>query len=105
MLTFIYTNLRQRSRRSKSSFYLHDYCLGSQSGIILFLTHFDTICFIHQAFNELIEMDRLDLEDTDVKPYTVDGHVMLSELNHGLRKHYYWKPLYGPDIENMSVAL
>ncbi|XP_072035842.1 leucine-rich repeat-containing protein 34-like [Amphiura filiformis] len=57
------------------------------------------------AFNELVEMERLDLEDTDVKPYTVDGHVMLSELNHGLRKHYYWKPLYGPDIENMSVVM
>lgn len=52
-----------------------------------------------QAFNGLVESGRLDMKDTDVKPYIVDGHVMLSQLNHGIRRHYYWTPFFGPDAE------
>ncbi|XP_033644830.1 leucine-rich repeat-containing protein 34-like isoform X1 [Asterias rubens] len=51
------------------------------------------------AFNGLVESGRLDMKDTDVKPYIVDGHVMLSQLNHGIRRHYYWTPFFGPDAE------
>ncbi|XP_070560635.1 leucine-rich repeat-containing protein 34-like isoform X2 [Ptychodera flava] len=55
------------------------------------------------AFNELIETCRLELHDTDVKPYVVDGVVYLSELSHGIRRHYYWTPFYGPDAEEMRA--
>ncbi|XP_038050963.1 leucine-rich repeat-containing protein 34-like isoform X2 [Patiria miniata] len=51
------------------------------------------------AFNGLMESGRLDIKDTDVKPYIVDGHVLLAELNHGIRRHYYWTPFYGSDAE------
>ncbi|XP_033107597.1 leucine-rich repeat-containing protein 34-like isoform X2 [Anneissia japonica] len=49
------------------------------------------------AFHELIKSERLEEEYTDVKSYVVDGHTYLSELNHGIRRHYYWSPSYGPD--------
>ncbi|XP_071839867.1 leucine-rich repeat-containing protein 34-like isoform X1 [Apostichopus japonicus] len=51
------------------------------------------------AFNDLVKSGRLDPKLTDVNPYTVDGRVYLSELNHGLRRHYYWTPFFGPDVE------
>ncbi|XP_071944428.1 leucine-rich repeat-containing protein 34-like isoform X2 [Antedon mediterranea] len=53
------------------------------------------------AFSELIESQRLEEENTDVQAYVVDGQTYLSELNHGIRRHYYWTPSYGPD---MSIA-
>ncbi|XP_071506837.1 leucine-rich repeat-containing protein 34-like [Diadema antillarum] len=52
------------------------------------------------AFNKLLKEGHLDLAKTDVKPYVVDGHVYLSELSHGIRRHYYWTPFYGPDVDN-----
>nr|XP_006815323.1 PREDICTED: leucine-rich repeat-containing protein 34-like isoform X2 [Saccoglossus kowalevskii] len=55
------------------------------------------------AFNELIETERLDQRNTDVKPYVVDGVVYLSEISHGIRRHYYWTPFYGPDVENSKA--
>ncbi|XP_053456161.1 leucine-rich repeat-containing protein 34 isoform X2 [Nycticebus coucang] len=47
------------------------------------------------AYSELIQMGRLKPEDTDVEPFTVDGHVHLAEVSHGLKKHYYWTPSHG----------
>ncbi|XP_038599736.1 leucine-rich repeat-containing protein 34 isoform X1 [Tachyglossus aculeatus] len=47
------------------------------------------------AFSDLIETGRLRLEHTDVEPYVVDGQVYLSELSHGIKKHYYWTPSFG----------
>ncbi|XP_078616720.1 leucine-rich repeat-containing protein 34-like [Branchiostoma floridae x Branchiostoma japonicum] len=57
------------------------------------------------AFNDLIESARLDTEQTDVQPYIVDGRVYLSELSHGIRRHYYWTPSYGPDVEKKKDDL
>ncbi|XP_048203112.1 leucine-rich repeat-containing protein 34 isoform X2 [Perognathus longimembris pacificus] len=47
------------------------------------------------AFSELIEAGRLNADNTDVEPFTVDGHVYLAEVSNGLKKHYYWTPTYG----------
>ncbi|KAI8500511.1 Leucine-rich repeat-containing protein 34 [Branchiostoma belcheri] len=60
---------------------------------------------IFAAFNDLIESGRLDTEQTDVQPYVVDGRVYLSELSHGIRRHYYWTPSYGPDVEKKKDDL
>ncbi|XP_006637854.2 leucine-rich repeat-containing protein 34 isoform X1 [Lepisosteus oculatus] len=60
------------------------------------------------AFSKLIESGRLSEEDTDVSPYEVEGRVCLSELFHGLRRHYYWTPSYrqdGDPASNSSLAL
>ncbi|NXY45340.1 LRC34 protein, partial [Ceuthmochares aereus] len=60
------------------------------------------------AFSELIQRGRLKPSCTDVEPYTVDGHVHLAELSHGLKKHYYWTPSYGEVINrdaNASLAI
>ncbi|XP_077998347.1 leucine-rich repeat-containing protein 34-like isoform X1 [Glandiceps talaboti] len=54
------------------------------------------------AFNELTETGRLELPNTDVQPYVVDGVVYLSELSHGIRRHYYWTPFFGPDVEDQK---
>ena len=43
----------------------------------------------------MLENGRLDSQDTDVQPNVVDGITSLSELNHGIRKNYYWAPAYG----------
>ncbi|KAJ8021982.1 Leucine-rich repeat-containing protein 34 [Holothuria leucospilota] len=51
------------------------------------------------AFHNLVESGKLDPKLTDVKPYIVDGRVYLSELSHGLRRHYYWTPFFGPDVQ------
>ncbi|NXD77387.1 LRC34 protein, partial [Halcyon senegalensis] len=48
-----------------------------------------------KAFSELIQTGRLKPNHMDVEPYTVDGHVHLAELSHGLQKHYYWTPSCG----------
>ncbi|KAM3860405.1 leucine-rich repeat-containing protein 34 [Diretmus argenteus] len=50
-----------------------------------------------QAFAELLASGRLPPEQTDVSAYEVDGRVFLAEVSHGLRRHYYWTPSYGPD--------
>uniref|UniRef100_A0A3B3TYW7 Leucine rich repeat containing 34 n=1 Tax=Poecilia latipinna TaxID=48699 RepID=A0A3B3TYW7_9TELE len=43
-----------------------------------------------QAFKELLNTGRLTPEQTDVRPYEVDGHVFLAELFHHLRKHLFF---------------
>ena len=43
----------------------------------------------------MLDNGRLDPRDTDVQPNVVDGVTSLSELNHGIRKSYYWGPAYG----------
>ncbi|XP_054915416.1 leucine-rich repeat-containing protein 34-like isoform X1 [Poeciliopsis prolifica] len=43
-----------------------------------------------QAFRELLSIGRLTPEQTDVRPYEVDGHVFLAELFHRLRKHLFF---------------
>ncbi|KFO69331.1 Leucine-rich repeat-containing protein 34, partial [Cuculus canorus] len=61
-----------------------------------------------KAFSELIQRGRLKPRCTDVEPYTVDGHVHLAELSHGLKKHYYWTPSYGEVTNrdaNASLAI
>ncbi|XP_045395582.1 leucine-rich repeat-containing protein 34 isoform X3 [Lemur catta] len=47
------------------------------------------------AYSELIQMGCLKPDNTDVEPFVVDGHVHLSEVSNGLKKHYYWTPAYG----------
>ncbi|XP_053315890.1 leucine-rich repeat-containing protein 34 [Spea bombifrons] len=49
------------------------------------------------AFSDLLYTGRLSPSSTDVRPYVVDGHIYLAELFHGLKKHYYWTPSFGPD--------
>lgn len=39
---------------------------------------------------ELLNTGRLTPEQTDVRPYEVDGHVFLAELFHHLRKHHFF---------------
>lgn len=53
---------------------------------------------LFQAFDNLIKTDRLDMRNTDVQPYIVDGVTYLCELNHGIRRHYYYAPVYGHDV-------
>ncbi|KAL8569742.1 hypothetical protein ACOMHN_007265 [Nucella lapillus] len=50
------------------------------------------------AFDSLIKSGRLDLRNTDVQPYTVDGVTYLGELNHAIRRHYYYAGVYGDDV-------
>ena len=50
---------------------------------------------IPQAFASMIENGRLEPRDTDVQPYVVDGVTSLAELNHGVRKAYYYGAAYG----------
>ncbi|XP_076451919.1 leucine-rich repeat-containing protein 34-like isoform X2 [Babylonia areolata] len=50
------------------------------------------------AFDNLIKSDRLDLHNTDVQPYVVDGVTYLGELNNGIRRHYYYAGVYGGDV-------
>ena len=50
---------------------------------------------IQQAFASTIENGRLEPRDTDVQPYVVDGVTSLAELNHGVRKSYYYGAAYG----------
>ncbi|NXP49272.1 LRC34 protein, partial [Heliornis fulica] len=60
------------------------------------------------AFSELIQMGHLQPNHTDVEPYGVDGHVHLAELSHGLKKHYYWTPRCGEEMDtdaNASLAI
>ncbi|XP_069329048.1 leucine-rich repeat-containing protein 34 isoform X2 [Eulemur rufifrons] len=47
------------------------------------------------AYSDLIQMGRLKPDNTDVEPFMVDGHMHLSEVSNGLKKHYYWTPAYG----------
>ncbi|KAK7494099.1 hypothetical protein BaRGS_00014572 [Batillaria attramentaria] len=55
------------------------------------------------AFDILITSGRLDVRNTDVQPYVVDGVTYLCELNHGIRRHYYYAPVYGSDIPPWQV--
>ncbi|XP_019347178.1 leucine-rich repeat-containing protein 34 isoform X2 [Alligator mississippiensis] len=60
------------------------------------------------AFSDLLKTGRLKPNYTDVDPYEVDGHIYLAELSHGLKKHYYWTPSYGPVVNkdaNASLAI
>ncbi|XP_006150330.1 leucine-rich repeat-containing protein 34 isoform X2 [Tupaia chinensis] len=47
------------------------------------------------AYFDLIQMGHLELANTDVEPFVVDGRVYLAEVSNGLKKHYYWTPTYG----------
>lgn len=50
------------------------------------------------AFDNLIKSDRLELFNTDIQPYIVDGVTYLCELNNGIRRHYYYAGVYGGDV-------
>ncbi|XP_034854597.1 leucine-rich repeat-containing protein 34 isoform X2 [Mirounga leonina] len=56
------------------------------------------------AYSDLIQMDRLKPDNTDVEPFVVDGHVYLAEVSNGLKKHYYWRPTYGEACTNSPNA-
>ncbi|KAK2188825.1 hypothetical protein NP493_122g02020 [Ridgeia piscesae] len=58
--------------------------------------HEESACL---AFAKLIDRGRILLENTDVKPYVVDGINYLAEQSHGLRKWYYWGPTYGSQAQ------
>ncbi|XP_025084361.1 leucine-rich repeat-containing protein 34-like isoform X2 [Pomacea canaliculata] len=55
------------------------------------------------AFDSLIKTGRLDLRNTDVKPYIVDGITYLCELSHGIRRNFYYGPTYGEDVPDWQV--
>ncbi|XP_055737983.1 leucine-rich repeat-containing protein 34 isoform X3 [Salvelinus fontinalis] len=57
-----------------------------------------------QAFSDLLSSGRLSSEQTDVCVYEVDGCVCLAEVFHGLKRHYYWTPSYGQDLNPASNA-
>lgn len=59
--------------------------------------------FVSQAFDSLIKTGRLDLRNTDVKPYIVDGITYLCELSHGIRRNFYYGPTYGEDVPDWQV--
>ncbi|XP_064599186.1 leucine-rich repeat-containing protein 34-like [Liolophura sinensis] len=50
------------------------------------------------AFANLIDSGRLEPQNTDVKPYVVDGVTYLCELNNSISRHYYVAPSYGDDV-------
>eukprot|EP00916_Digyalum_oweni_P015310 GHVL01025039.1.p1 GENE.GHVL01025039.1~~GHVL01025039.1.p1 ORF type:complete len:437 (+),score=11.99 GHVL01025039.1:16-1326(+) len=50
------------------------------------------------AFDNLVKTGRLDMRNTDVQPYIVDGVTYLCELNHGIQRHYYYAGVYGDDV-------
>lgn len=61
-----------------------------------------------QAYSELLQTGRLKPNCTDVEPFEVDGHIHLAELSHGLKKHYYWTPSFGEEMDkdaNASLAI
>ncbi|KAK2538494.1 Lrrc34, partial [Columba guinea] len=60
------------------------------------------------AYSELLQTGRLKPNCTDVEPFEVDGHIRLAELSHGLKKHYYWTPSFGEEMDkdaNASLAI
>ncbi|XP_060027914.1 leucine-rich repeat-containing protein 34 isoform X2 [Erinaceus europaeus] len=60
------------------------------------------------AYSDLIQTGRLQPDNTDVKPFVVDGRLYLAEISNGLKKHYYWTPTYGEisnDLANAGFAL
>ncbi|CAF0994160.1 unnamed protein product [Brachionus calyciflorus] len=50
------------------------------------------------AFKKLIEKNKLKQENTDVRPYVVDGKTYLSELTNDIDMFYYWQPVYGDGV-------
>ena len=58
---------------------------------------------ILQAFASLIDTGRIQLKDTDVQPYTVDGHTKLSELPNSIRHNYYYGAAYGDNAQDELV--
>lgn len=61
-----------------------------------------------QAFAELMAVERLQPDCTDVAPYKVDGEIFLAELSHGLAKHRYWSPrcaAVAPAAANASLEI
>ncbi|XP_037697059.1 leucine-rich repeat-containing protein 34 isoform X3 [Choloepus didactylus] len=56
------------------------------------------------AYSDLIQMGRLQPDNTDVEPFVVDDHVYLAEVSNGLKKHYYWTPTYGEAYGHSSNA-
>lgn len=53
------------------------------------------------AIGTLFRLKRIRPDNTDVKPYVVDGRTYLAEVSHGIRRFYYWTPSYGPDVVGM----
>ena len=53
------------------------------------------------AIGTLFRLKILRPNNTDVKPYVVDGRTYLAEVSHGIRRFYYWTPSYGPDVVGM----
>lgn len=56
------------------------------------------------AYSDLIQMGRLNSNNTDVEPFEVDGRVYLAEVSNGLKKHYYWTPTYKEACSHSSNA-
>ncbi|XP_044944550.1 leucine-rich repeat-containing protein 34 isoform X6 [Mustela putorius furo] len=56
------------------------------------------------AYSDLIQTGRLKPDNTDVEPFVVDGHMYLAEVSNGLKKHYYWRPIYGEACTNSPNA-
>ncbi|XP_057355865.1 leucine-rich repeat-containing protein 34 isoform X2 [Manis pentadactyla] len=56
------------------------------------------------AYSDLIQMGRLNSNNTDVEPFEVDGRVYLAEVSNGLKKHYYWTPTYEEACSHSSNA-
>lgn len=53
-----------------------------------------------QAFQNLIDIGRLDLKHIDIQPYAVDGIVqMMANVSNGMRYCYYWGPAYGDNAQ------
>jgi len=59
----------------------------------------ETAC---DSLSEIINSNRLNQKNTDVKPYVVDNRTYLAEMSHGIRRFYYWTPSYGPDVVGMD---
>ncbi|XP_008585487.1 PREDICTED: leucine-rich repeat-containing protein 34 isoform X2 [Galeopterus variegatus] len=56
------------------------------------------------AYLDLIQMGHLKPDNTDVEPFVVDGRVYLAEVSNGLKRHYYWTPVYGEAYNHSSNA-
>lgn len=59
-----------------------------------------------RCFVELLDQGRLSYNKTDIRPYEVDGVVLVAELNNRPSRHRFWMPYYGDDVpdENQGFA-
>ena len=78
------------------NFYVDQFHLQKFNRNIKCIFFYSKLSFvIRQAFASMIENGRLEPRDTDVQPYVVDGVTSLAELNHSVRKSYYYGAAYG----------